>query len=44
MPWLAIPFAERDLAARLGDLFGVRGIPTLVLLDEQVTAAAAGAA
>jgi len=31
-PWLAIPFAARDLKAKLGDKFGVRGIPTLVLL------------
>lgn len=33
MPWLALPYSERDLKASLGNKYGVRGIPTLVLLD-----------
>jgi nucleoredoxin len=33
MPWLALPFAERDLKATLSKRFKVRGIPTLVILD-----------
>jgi thiol-disulfide isomerase/thioredoxin len=35
MPWLAIPFAERDVANRLKSAFQVRGIPALILLDAQ---------
>eukprot|EP01111_Echinosteliopsis_oligospora_P017956 TRINITY_DN7990_c0_g2_i1.p1 TRINITY_DN7990_c0_g2~~TRINITY_DN7990_c0_g2_i1.p1 ORF type:complete len:102 (-),score=39.26 TRINITY_DN7990_c0_g2_i1:92-397(-) len=34
MPWLALPFSDRDTKARLGDLFDIEGIPTLILLDE----------
>jgi len=33
MPWLAIPFAERGLKAKLSKLYGVQGIPTLVFVD-----------
>merc|ERR1712196_220949 len=33
MPWLALPFAERDLKGKLAEKFGVRGIPMLVVLD-----------
>lgn len=33
MPWLALPFADRDRARQLGGKFGVQGIPTLVILD-----------
>eukprot|EP00413_Alexandrium_margalefii_P031042 CAMPEP_0204559914 /NCGR_PEP_ID=MMETSP0661-20131031/32303_1 /ASSEMBLY_ACC=CAM_ASM_000606 /TAXON_ID=109239 /ORGANISM="Alexandrium margalefi, Strain AMGDE01CS-322" /LENGTH=154 /DNA_ID=CAMNT_0051567187 /DNA_START=69 /DNA_END=533 /DNA_ORIENTATION=+ len=33
MPWLALPFADRDRKAKLGEKYGVRGIPTLVVLD-----------
>ena len=33
MPWLALPYAERDLAQALGTKFGVSGIPCLVILD-----------
>mmetsp|Transcript_7246 Transcript_7246/g.21392 ORF Transcript_7246/g.21392 Transcript_7246/m.21392 type:complete len:5155 (-) Transcript_7246:1654-17118(-) len=32
MPWLAIPFAEREIKSRLGTRFGIRGIPALILL------------
>jgi len=32
-PWLALPFAARDLKAQLSAKYGVSGIPTLVLLD-----------
>jgi len=35
MPWLALPFSERDLKAKLGEKYGVRGIPCLVVLDDQ---------
>lgn len=34
MPWLALPYAERDLARKLGERFDVDGIPTLILFDE----------
>merc|ERR1712146_92866 len=33
MPWLAVPFEQRDVKAKLGEKYGVRGIPTLVVLD-----------
>jgi len=33
-PWVALPFAERTLKEKLSKAFGVRGIPTLVLLDK----------
>ena len=32
MPWYALSYNDRELAACLGDLFNVYGIPTLVLL------------
>jgi thiol-disulfide isomerase/thioredoxin len=32
MPWLALPFRERDLKDKLEEEFGVNGIPSLVLL------------
>lgn len=35
MPWLALPFEDREAAAALGNQFQVAGYPTLVLLDEQ---------
>eukprot|EP00735_Rhodelphis_limneticus_P009536 TRINITY_DN2797_c0_g1::TRINITY_DN2797_c0_g1_i2::g.27672::m.27672 TRINITY_DN2797_c0_g1::TRINITY_DN2797_c0_g1_i2::g.27672 ORF type:complete len:422 (+),score=143.17,sp/Q503L9/NXN_DANRE/39.18/1e-95,sp/Q503L9/NXN_DANRE/43.04/3e-40,Thioredoxin_8/PF13905.1/6.3e-31,Thioredoxin_8/PF13905.1/2.5e-31,Thioredoxin_8/PF13905.1/3.2e+03,AhpC-TSA/PF00578.16/1.3e-09,AhpC-TSA/PF00578.16/3.7e-13,Thioredoxin_2/PF13098.1/2e-09,Thioredoxin_2/PF13098.1/1.4e-12,Thioredoxin/PF00085.15/8.8e-06,Thioredoxin/PF00085.15/0.33, len=35
MPWLALPFADRDAKAKLSRKFKVEGIPTLVLLDSQ---------
>merc|ERR1712014_105404 len=34
MPWLALPFTNRKAKDALSKQFGVRGIPTLVLLDE----------
>lgn len=33
MPWAAIPFADRGTAQSLGQRFGVRGIPALIILD-----------
>ncbi|XP_028801772.1 probable nucleoredoxin 1 [Neltuma alba] len=34
MPWLAIPFCDNDIRDRLDELFKVRGIPHLVILEE----------
>ena len=34
MPWLAIPFSDSETRSRLDELFEVKGIPHLVLLDE----------
>lgn len=36
MPWLAVPFEDRDAKAKLSALFEVRGIPTLILLDDKL--------
>jgi len=33
MPWLALPFGDRALNAKLSSTYHVSGIPTLVLLD-----------
>lgn len=33
MPWLAIPFSDSDTRKRLKELFKVRGIPHLVVID-----------
>ncbi|EFJ40226.1 hypothetical protein VOLCADRAFT_108271 [Volvox carteri f. nagariensis] len=33
MPWLALPFSERETKAALSSLYKVRGIPTLVVID-----------
>ncbi|KAL6983700.1 protein-disulfide reductase [Sarracenia purpurea var. burkii] len=33
MPWLAVPFSDSDTRKRLTELFKVRGIPHLVILD-----------
>lgn len=33
MPWLAVPYELRDVKAKLGNKYKVRGIPTLVVLD-----------
>ena len=33
MPWLALPFSERQTKATLSTKYGVQGIPTLVVLD-----------
>ena len=34
MPWLAMPFRDRELKAKLSKTFKVTGIPSLVVLDE----------
>jgi len=33
MPWLALPFNDRERKNKLSEKYGVRGIPTLILLD-----------
>ena len=33
MPWLALPFSERQTKATLSTKYGVQNIPTLVVLD-----------
>lgn len=33
MPWLSIPFQQTAVRGELAQLYGVRGIPTLLLLD-----------
>lgn len=33
MPWLALPFAKRDLKRDVGKAFGVRGVPMLIFVD-----------
>ncbi|ERL85769.1 nucleoredoxin [Dendroctonus ponderosae] len=33
MPWLSIPFQQASVRAELAQLYGIRGIPTLLLLD-----------
>lgn len=35
MPWTAVPFADRDCARNLGQKYGVRGIPTLIVLNSE---------
>ncbi len=35
MPWIALPFKERETKAKLSSKFKVNGIPTLVVLDGQ---------
>ncbi|MDR3740063.1 MAG: thioredoxin-like domain-containing protein [Terracidiphilus sp.] len=35
MPWKMLDFADRDTKDALSSRFGVRGIPTLVILDEK---------
>merc|ERR1712182_85606 len=34
MPWLALDFADRKRKAQLSSMFGVRGIPALVIVDK----------
>jgi len=36
MPWLALPYSKRIEKDELSSRFGVRGIPSLVLLDENL--------
>merc|ERR1712185_371296 len=33
MPWLALDFEDRKRKAQLSNMFGVRGIPALVIID-----------
>jgi len=35
MPWVALPYSNRDLKDQLSKKFKVQGIPSLVILDEQ---------
>lgn len=47
MPWLALPYANREGKKQLNSIFEVRGIPSLITLDEDYRAinkAARGAA
>lgn len=37
MPWLALPYSARSIKNRLSEKFGVKGIPTLVLLGSDGT-------
>lgn len=34
MPWLAVPFSDSETRKRLNELFAVKGIPHLVILDD----------
>ncbi|OIT33172.1 putative nucleoredoxin 1 [Nicotiana attenuata] len=34
MPWLAVPFSDSETRKRLDELFAVKGIPHLVILDD----------
>jgi len=34
-PWHALPFADRDRKQKLSEAFSVKGIPTLIVLDDQ---------
>ncbi len=33
MPWVSIPFAASDKTQALGTRFGIRGIPSFIVLD-----------
>jgi nucleoredoxin len=33
MPWMALDYQDRKLKAQLSDLFGVQGIPSVVIID-----------
>lgn len=33
MPWTAMPFEARDTAEKIGEKFGVSGIPALIVVD-----------
>ncbi|KAL1192084.1 putative nucleoredoxin 1 [Cardamine amara subsp. amara] len=35
MPWLAVPFTDSETRDRLNEFFKVRGIPNLVMVDDQ---------
>ncbi|GIL56515.1 hypothetical protein Vafri_11866 [Volvox africanus] len=38
MPWLAVPYTEKKIAAGLSKLYHVKGIPTLVLINGETGA------
>jgi len=35
MPWLALPFNDRDRKSAIATKYGITGIPTLILLDAE---------
>lgn len=35
MPWLAIQFDDQKTRAELGQMFQIKGIPTLILFDQK---------
>merc|ERR1712129_345888 len=35
MPWLALPFDQRDIKTKLSEKFAVQGIPMLIVLDDK---------
>jgi nucleoredoxin len=35
MPWISLPFSDRVQAQALGQRFGVRGIPAMIVLDAE---------
>ncbi|KAK1785818.1 hypothetical protein P4O66_003115 [Electrophorus voltai] len=35
MPWLAVPYPDETRRSRLNRLYGIQGIPTLILLDPE---------
>ncbi|XP_075218721.1 nucleoredoxin-like [Lycorma delicatula] len=37
MPWLALPYDDRDTCQELAELFDVHGIPTLVILNHDLS-------
>jgi len=37
MPWKALPFEKREEKATLSDMFGVQGIPSFVVLNNDGT-------
>merc|ERR1712117_711200 len=37
MPWLALPFSNRELKGELSSMFGVSGIPSLVICNKDGT-------
>jgi nucleoredoxin len=36
MPWLALPYSNRDAKSSLSEIFGVEGIPSLIVLGPKV--------
>jgi nucleoredoxin len=42
MPWLALPYSDRAAKDKLSELYGVRGIPTLVVLNADGTVVTTG--